>query len=94
MQYQVMPIPVCNYPEWSWDAIPKQILTAARDRLTGDGEVIQKYRNYLDAAINNNRFNMQHARDVLNKERWFKENNGRCLWDVRPDWYEIYKDNS
>jgi hypothetical protein len=87
-------LPVTNNPEWSWHNIPVEILEQARNQLSGDGEVVSKWRQYLDNAISNNSFNLQHARDVINKERWFKENNGRCLWDIRPDWCEIYKDNN
>ena len=94
LEYQLLLLPVTNNPEWSWHNIPVEILEQARNKLSGDGEVVSRWRQYLDNAISNNSFNLQHARDVINKERWFKENNGRCLWDIRPDWYEIYKDNN
>lgn len=93
LSYQTLLLPVTGNPEWSWNNLPKEILIQAKDALIGKGEVIDYYRKYLDSAISNNTFNIQHARDVLNKENWFKENKGRCLWDVRPDWYEIYRDN-
>jgi pyruvate-formate lyase-activating enzyme len=93
LSYQVLLLPVTGNPEWSWNNLPLEILTAARDKLHGDGEVIQQYRSYLAAAIANNGFNTQHARTVLDKESWFRENKDRCLWDVRQDWYEIYKES-
>lgn len=94
LEYQLLLLPVTNNPEWGWNNLPIDILKQARDRLQGEGEVISQWRQYLDSAISKNRFNLQHARDVINKERWFKEKNGTCLWDIRPDWYEIYQQNN
>jgi pyruvate-formate lyase-activating enzyme len=94
ISYQVLLLPVTGNPEWSWRNLPPEILQAALDRLgNADGAVVQCYRQDLSAAMRNNGFNLQHARDVINKERWFKMKNDSCLWDIREDWLEIYQQN-
>ena len=92
--YQVLLIPVTGNTEWSWRNLPVEILQAALDKLgNATGPVVELYRQDLMVAIRNNGFNIQYARDVINKERWFKMKNDVCIWDIREDWLEIYQRN-
>jgi sulfatase maturation enzyme AslB (radical SAM superfamily) len=91
-EYKVMLLPVNNNPEWSWTNTHPAILREERAKLTNKtGAVVEQFKTDLDIALANNQFHAVHADKVCEKETYFQSKFGRCLWDLHPDWKNIYK---
>jgi pyruvate-formate lyase-activating enzyme len=90
-EYKVMLLPVTGNPEWSWSNVHPNILRVERAKLEdSQGAVIDKFKADLDTAIANNHFHAAHARKVIEKESYFQSKFDRCLWDLHPDWKQLY----
>lgn len=90
--YSATLLPVTHFPEWEWNNVPLQILEQIKKELElSKGKVIFEFRKMIDLSIERNSFKPHHAAQVLYKEKYFKEKYGVCLWDRRPDWFEIYQ---
>jgi pyruvate-formate lyase-activating enzyme len=90
-EYKVMLLPVTGNPEWSWSNVHPDILREERAKLEhAHGAVIDKFKTDMDTAISNNHFHVAHARKVMEKESYFQSKFDRCLWDLHPDWKQLY----
>ena len=91
-EHKFSTIPVTGYEEWKWHNMPLEILNNEYKKIRNlnDGTVIETFKNQIKSAIENNCFTKLMAQQVLEKEVYFKNQFGFCLWDRKPDWFETY----
>jgi hypothetical protein len=89
--YDAILIPVTLTPEWEWQNVPVEILNNELNKLDNlSGTVINLFKKDLENAIVNNCYTKEMTEQVMKKEQYFKNQFGKCLWDRKPEWFEIY----
>jgi sulfatase maturation enzyme AslB (radical SAM superfamily) len=89
--YDAILIPVTLTPEWEWQNVPVDILKNELNKLDNlSGTVINLFKKDLENAIVNNCYTKEMTKQVMIKEKYFKNQFGKCLWDRKPEWFEIY----
>ncbi len=76
---------------WDPKNIPPAILHKLPD-VSFQSQLGNEWQKGIDFAKSNNMYNQIHRTKVLAREEHFKNTYGKNLWDERPDWYEIYKE--
>ena len=83
-------MPVGDNPCWDLNNVPISILEKELPLILNNTRLEKEYTNNIQAAIKHNSFNKRHAKEVIRREKWFKEKRGLNLWSTRPDWWMEY----
>ena len=78
---------------WDLMNIPLEILGGLAS-IKQDSKLAEQWHSNIEFARKNNRYNAKHGQKVLEREKYFKQVHGKNLWDERPDWHEIYKEQA
>ena len=78
---------------WDLMNIPLEILEGLAS-IKQDSKLAEQWHSNIEFARKNNRYNSKHGQKVLQREKYFKQVHGKNLWDERPDWHEIYKEQA
>tara|TARA_B100001175_G_scaffold229189_1_gene195771 strand:+ start:30 stop:320 length:291 start_codon:yes stop_codon:yes gene_type:complete len=76
---------------WDLMNIPLEILEGL-PIIKQNSKLAEQWHSNIEFARKNNRYTAQHGQKVLEREKYFKQVHGKNLWDERPDWHEIYKE--